>query len=131
MAAAANAVPLDMLHNRIFKLSGADGFCFSGLLWGKDYQYRFLPYQLALLPCIFTKCMDEAPLQLDNWLILAYSEKLVAQQQDVMLANIDCLGLRLNLEKSVLSLTQYRTENTPFSGMHSRSLSEQEPNCPP
>ncbi len=52
---------------------------------GKAYQYRVLPFGLALSPRTFTKCVDAAlaPLRLqgirilnyiDDWLILAHSE---------------------------------------------------------
>ncbi|KAL0174316.1 hypothetical protein M9458_030284, partial [Cirrhinus mrigala] len=72
---------------------------------GEAYQYRVLPFGLALSPRTFTKCVDAAlaPLQLqgirilnyiDDWLILAQSEQL---------------GLRLNAKKSVLSPLQRTT----------------------
>ncbi len=54
---------------------------------GKAYQYRVLPFGLALSPRTFTKCVDAAlaPLRLqgirilnyiDDWLILAHSEQM-------------------------------------------------------
>ncbi len=81
---------------------------------GKAYQYRVLPFSLALSPRTFTKCVDAAlaPLRLqgirilnytDDWLILAQSEQMVAQHRDVVLAHMKVLGLRLNAKKSVLS----------------------------
>ncbi len=57
---------------------------------GKAYQYKVLPFGLALMPRTFTKCMDAAlaPLRLhgirvlnylDDWLILAQSRELVSR----------------------------------------------------
>ncbi|KAL0154785.1 hypothetical protein M9458_049048, partial [Cirrhinus mrigala] len=57
---------------------------------GEAYQYRVLPFGLALSPRTFTKCVDAAlvPLRLqgirilnyiDDWLILAESESLAAR----------------------------------------------------
>ncbi|KAL0177144.1 hypothetical protein M9458_026038, partial [Cirrhinus mrigala] len=43
---------------------------------------------------------------IDDWLILAESESLVAQHRDVVLAHMKALGLRLNAKKSVLSPLQ-------------------------
>ncbi len=87
---------------------------------GKAYQYRVLPFGLALSPCTFTKCVDAvlAPLRLqgvrilnyiDDWLILAQSERRAAQHRDVVLAHMKVLGLRLNPRKSVLSPLQRTT----------------------
>ncbi len=79
---------------------------------GKAYQYRVLPFGLALSPCIFTKCIDAAlaPLCLqgihilnyiNDWLILAQSHQLAVRHRDVVLAHMKELGLRLNAKKSV------------------------------
>ncbi|KAL0183550.1 hypothetical protein M9458_019246, partial [Cirrhinus mrigala] len=87
---------------------------------GEAYQYRVLPFGLALSPRTFTKCVDAAlaPLRLqgirilnyiDDWLILAQSERLAAQHRDVVLAHMKELGLRLNAKKSVLSPLQRTT----------------------
>ncbi|KAI2646175.1 Transposon Ty3-G Gag-Pol polyprotein [Labeo rohita] len=87
---------------------------------GEAYQYRVLPFGLALSPRTFTKCVDAAlvPLRLqgirtlnyiDDWLILAASESLAARHQDVVLAHIKMLGLRLNAKKSVLFPSQRTT----------------------
>jgi len=57
---------------------------------GKAYQYKVLPFSLALSPRTSTKCMDAAlaPLRLqgihilnyiDDWLILSESEVLAVQ----------------------------------------------------
>ncbi len=71
--------------------------------------------RLALSPRTFTKL---APLRLqgirmlnyiDDWLILAQSEQMAAQHQDVVLAHMKVLGLRLNAKKSVLSPLQRTT----------------------
>ncbi|KAI2650209.1 hypothetical protein H4Q32_000145 [Labeo rohita] len=87
---------------------------------GEAYQYRVLPFGLALSPRTFTKCVDAAlvPLRLqgirilnyiDDWLILAASETLAARHRDVVLAHMETLGLRLNVKKSVLSPLQRTT----------------------
>ncbi|KAL0147122.1 hypothetical protein M9458_057646, partial [Cirrhinus mrigala] len=87
---------------------------------GEAYQYRVLPFGLALSPRTFTKCVDAAlvPLRLqgirilnyiDDWLILAASESLAARHRDVVLAHMKTLGLRLNAKKSVLSPSQRTT----------------------
>ncbi|KAL0164212.1 hypothetical protein M9458_039965, partial [Cirrhinus mrigala] len=87
---------------------------------GEAYQYRVLPFGLALSPRTFTKCVDAAlaPLRLrgirilnyiDDWLILAQSEQVAAQHGDVVLAHMKELGLRLNAKKSVLSPLQRTT----------------------
>ncbi|KAL0176639.1 hypothetical protein M9458_028969, partial [Cirrhinus mrigala] len=71
---------------------------------GVAYQYTVLPFGLSLAPRTFTKCMDTAllPLRqkgirilnyLDDWLVLAQSEAEL---------HLECLGLRVNLSKSVL-----------------------------
>ncbi len=87
---------------------------------GEAYQYRVLPFGLALSPRTFTKCVNAAlaPLRLqgirtlhyiDDWLILAQSERVAAQHRDVVLAHLKVLGLRLNAKKSVLSPLQRTT----------------------
>ncbi|KAL0147482.1 hypothetical protein M9458_057222 [Cirrhinus mrigala] len=87
---------------------------------GEAYQYRVLPFSLALSPRTFTKCVDAAlaPLRLqgirilnyiDDWLILAQSEIEAVRHRDVVLAHIKELGLRLNAKKSVLSPLQRTT----------------------
>ncbi|XP_048030341.1 uncharacterized protein LOC125257733 [Megalobrama amblycephala] len=87
---------------------------------GKAYQYRVLPFGLALSPRTFTKCVDAAlaPLRLqgirilnyiDDWLILAQSQQLAVRHRDVVLAHMRKLGLRLNAKKSVLSPAQRTT----------------------
>ncbi len=87
---------------------------------GKAYQYRVLPFGLALSPRTFTKCVDAAlaPLRLqgirilnyiDDWLILANSEQMAVRHRYVVLAQMKELGLRLNAKKSVLSPLQRTT----------------------
>ncbi|KAL0201659.1 hypothetical protein M9458_004846, partial [Cirrhinus mrigala] len=85
---------------------------------GEAYQYRVLPFGLALSPRTFTKCVDAAlaPLRLQGirilnyeWLILAQSEQVAVRHRDVVLAHMKDLGLRLNGKKSVLSPLQRTT----------------------
>ncbi|CAM4622583.1 unnamed protein product [Leuciscus chuanchicus] len=100
---------------------------------GKAYQYRVLPFGLALSPRTFTKCVDAA-LQgirimnyIDDWLILAQSHQLAVQHRDVVLAHMKELGLRLNAKKSVLSPLQ----RTTFLGVVWDSVSMQARLSPP
>ncbi len=87
---------------------------------GEAYQYRVLPFGLALSPRTYTKCMDAAlaPLQLqgirilnyiDDWLILAQSQELALRHRDVFLSHLKSLGLRLNAKKIILSPAQRTT----------------------
>ncbi len=87
---------------------------------GEAYQYRVLPFGLALSPRTYTKCMDAAlaPLRLqgirilnyiDDWLVQAQSQELALRHRDVVLAHLESLGLRLNAKKSVLSPAQRTT----------------------
>ncbi len=99
---------------------------------GKAYQYKVLPFGLALAPRTFTKCMDAAlaPLRLqgirvlnylDDWLILAYSRELVSRHRDIVLGHIHSLGLRMNAKKSVLLPSQ----RTVFLGVRLDSVQMQ------
>ncbi len=99
---------------------------------GKAYQYKVLPFGLALAPRTFTKCMDAAlaPLRLqgirvlnylDDWLILAHSRELVSRHRDIVLRHIHSLGLRMNAKKSVLLSSQ----RTLFLGVHLDSIQMQ------
>ncbi len=99
---------------------------------GKAYQYKVLPFGLALAPRTFTKCMDAAlaPLRLqgirvlnylDDWLILAHSRELVSRHRDIVLGHIHSLGLRMNAMKSVLLPSQ----RTVFLGVRLDSVQMQ------
>ncbi len=99
---------------------------------GKAYQYKVLPFGLALAPRTFTKCMDAAlaPLRLqgirvlnylDDWLILAHSRELVSRHRDIVLCHIHSLGLGMNAKKSVLLPSQ----RTLFLGVHLDSIQMQ------
>ncbi len=99
---------------------------------GKTYQYKVLPFGLALAPRTFTKCMDAAlaPLRLqgirvlnylDDWLILAHSRELVSHHRDIVLGHIHSLGLRMNAKKSVLLPSQ----RTVFLGVRLDSVQMQ------
>ncbi len=98
----------------------------------KAYQYKVLPFGLALASRTFTKCMDAAlaPLRLqgirvlnylDDWLILAHSRELVSHHRDIVLAHIHSLGLRINAKKSVLLPSQ----RTVFLGVRLDSVQMQ------
>ncbi len=99
---------------------------------GKAYQYKVLPFGLALAPRTFTKCMDAAlaPLRLqgirvlnylDDWLILAHSRELVSRHRDMVLGHIHSLGLRMNAKKSVL----LQSQRTVFLGVRLDSVQMQ------
>ncbi len=99
---------------------------------GKAYQYKVLPFGLALASRTFTKCMDAAlaPLRLlgirvlnylDDWLILAHSRELVSRHRDIVLRHIHSLGLRMNAKKSVLLPSQ----RTLFLRVHLDSIQMQ------
>ncbi len=99
---------------------------------GKAYQYKVLPFGLALAPRTFTKCMDAAlaPLRLqgirvlnnlDDWLILAHSREPVSRHRDIILGHIHSLGLRMNAKKSVLLPSQ----RTVFLGVRLDSVQMQ------
>ncbi len=99
---------------------------------GKAYQYKVLPFGLALSPRTFTKCMDAAlaPLRLQgirvlnylhDWLILAHSRELVSRHRDIVLRHILSLGLRMNAKKSVLLPSQ----QTVFLGVRLDSVQMQ------
>ncbi len=85
---------------------------------GVAYQYKVLPFGLSLAPRTFTRCMDAAlsPLRqmeirilnyLDDWLILAQSQAVLASHKTLLLSHLDCLGLRVNFDKSILSPSQW------------------------
>ncbi len=106
------------------------------VLWfafgGKAYQYKVLPFGLALAPRTFTKCMGVAlaPLRLqgirvlnylDDCLILAHSRELVSCHRDIVLCHTRALGLRTNTKKSVHSTSR----QTVFWGVHLDSVQMQ------
>ncbi len=43
---------------------------------------------------------------LDNWLILAQLQAVLTSHRTLLLSHLDCLGLRVNFAKSVLSASQ-------------------------
>lgn len=91
---------------------------------GRAYQFRVLPFGIALAPRVFTRCVAAAlaPLQaqgmrilpyLDDWLICSQSEVQARSDVAALMAHITGLGLRLNLRKSSLVPRQ----QTGFLGM--------------
>ncbi len=84
---------------------------------GVAYQYKVLPFGLSLAPRTFTRCMDAAlsPLRqmgihilnyLDDWLILAQSQAVLTSHKTLLLSHLNCLGLRVNFARSILSPSQ-------------------------
>ena len=84
---------------------------------GQAYQYKVLPFGLALSPRVFTKVAEGAlaPLReqgvrilnyLDDWLILAHSRERLCEHRDLVLRHLARLGLQVNWEKSKLSPVQ-------------------------
>lgn len=80
---------------------------------GEAFQYRVLPFGLALSPRTFTKIVEAAlaPLRMqgirilnyiDDWLILAQTHDMAVRHRDVVLTHIRRLGFRLNIARSVL-----------------------------
>lgn len=80
---------------------------------GEAFQYRVLPFGLALSPRTFTKIVEAAlaPLRMqgirilnyiDDWLILAQTHDMAVRHRDVVLTHIRRLGFRLNTARSVL-----------------------------
>ncbi|KAL0190893.1 hypothetical protein M9458_013591, partial [Cirrhinus mrigala] len=84
---------------------------------GRAYQYKVLPFELALSPRVFTKLAEGAlsPLwekgihilnYLDDWLIIAHSRDLLCEHRDLVLQHLSLLGLQVNWKKSKLSPVQ-------------------------
>ncbi|XDV34056.1 hypothetical protein PO909_004266 [Leuciscus waleckii] len=80
---------------------------------GRAYQYKVLPFGLALSPRVFTKVTEAAiaPMcergvrilnYLNDWLILAQSREQLCEYRDMVLSHLSHLGLRVNWEKSKL-----------------------------
>ncbi|CAM4608132.1 unnamed protein product [Leuciscus chuanchicus] len=93
------------------------------------YQYTVLPFGLALAPRTFSKCVDAAlsPLRssgmrvlnyLDDWLVLAQSKEMLVSHVEALLRHLEMLGLRVNVQKSVLTPSQ----TTTFLGVHLDSV---------
>ncbi len=81
---------------------------------GRAYQYKVLPFGLALSPCVFTNVVGGAlvPMReqgvrilnyLDDWLILAQSREQLCEHRDLVLSHLSQLGLQVNWEKSKLA----------------------------
>ncbi len=80
---------------------------------GVTYQFRVLPFGLALAPRTFTKCVRVAlePLQrqgmrilpyLNYWLLCRHSQHQVQQQTRSLILHIQALGLKINYKKICL-----------------------------
>ncbi len=98
---------------------------------GRAYQYKVLPFGLALSPCVFTKVVEGAlvPMReqgvrtlnfLDDWLILAQSREQLCEHRDLVLSHLSQLGLQVNWEKSKLAPVQ----RISFLGMELDSVEQ-------
>ncbi|KAL0201521.1 hypothetical protein M9458_004708, partial [Cirrhinus mrigala] len=98
---------------------------------GRAYQFKVLPFGLALAPRTFTKCINAAlsPLRqsgirilnyLDDWLVIAQSRDTLENHKCQLLEHLKRLGLTINVQKSKLRPMQ----NIAFLGMDldSRSM---------
>ncbi|KAL0197604.1 hypothetical protein M9458_006144, partial [Cirrhinus mrigala] len=96
---------------------------------GRVYQYKVLPFGLALSPHVFSKLTESAlsPLwekgirilnYLDDWLLIAHSRGLLCEHRDLVLRHLSLLGLQVNWEKSKLSPVQ----SISFLGMELDSV---------
>ncbi len=85
---------------------------------GVAFQYKVLSFGLPLAPSTFTRCMDAAFSHLrqmgirilnylDDWLIPAQSQVVLTSHKTLLLSHLDCLGLRVNYAKSILSPSQW------------------------
>ncbi len=98
---------------------------------GRTYQYKVLPFGLALSPRVFTKVVEGAlvPMReqgirilnyLDDWLILAQSREQLCEHRDLVLSHLSQLGLQVNWEKSKLAPVQ----RISFLGMELDSVEQ-------
>ncbi|KAL0155801.1 hypothetical protein M9458_050064, partial [Cirrhinus mrigala] len=87
---------------------------------GQAYQYRVLPFGLALSPRVFTKVAEDGhpDPHLDDWLIIAHSRDLLCEHRDLVLQHLSHLGFQVNQEKSRLSPVQ----SISFLGMELDSV---------
>ena len=86
--------------------------------WGSEvYQFRALPFGLALSPWVFTKIVREVcalvhrqgirmRAYLDDWAIQAQSQELARAHTDNVLRHAEALGFNVNLKKSDLTPSQ-------------------------
>ncbi len=97
---------------------------------GRAYQYKVLPFGLALSPRVFTEVVEGAlvPMReqgvrtlnyLDDWLILTQSREQLCEHRDLVLSHLSQLGL-VNWEKSKLAPVQ----RISFLGMELDSVEQ-------
>ncbi|KAL0177571.1 hypothetical protein M9458_026465, partial [Cirrhinus mrigala] len=97
----------------------------------RAYQFKVLPFGLALAPRTFTRCINAAlsPLRqsgirilnyLDDWLVIAQSRDTLENHKCQLLEHLKRLGLTINVQKSKL----HPMQNIAFLGMDldSRSM---------
>lgn len=100
-------IPIHVKHRKYLR------FAFRG----KAYEFKVLPFGLALSPLVFTKCLEAAlaPLRhqgvriyqyLDDGLICSQSEETLLQHLELVLTHLKHLGFIVNVKKSVLTPAQ-------------------------
>ncbi len=98
---------------------------------GRAYQYKILPFGLALSPHVFRKVVEGAlvPMReqgvrilnyLDDWLILTQSREQLCEHRDLVLSHLSKLGLQVSWEKSKLAPGQ----RISFLGMELDSVEQ-------
>ncbi|KAL0196760.1 hypothetical protein M9458_005300, partial [Cirrhinus mrigala] len=73
---------------------------------GQAYQYKALPFGLALSIYQIHGGYIRILNYLDDWLIVAHSRDLLCEHRDLVLQHLSLLGLQVNWEKSKLSPVQ-------------------------
>ena len=83
---------------------------------GKTYRYRAMPFGLKPAPRVFSRLVSEVAAYLrgrglrlfcylDDWLLVAGSEQLLAAQVLILVQTVQALGFIINWDKSELSPT--------------------------
>lgn len=96
-------IQLGPCHRRFLRFASED----------TAYQFKVLPFGLALSPRTFTNCVNAvlSPLRqsgmhilkyLDDWLIIAQSQNVLESHRKQLLDHLQCLGLSIIMQKRML-----------------------------